>query len=97
MYRRWDQPVMLACKHSGQFFVITSTAEAYDFLSSKWPVSSGAAFLAALEICNGVSEGSADRHAARLAFIEAALEAGIPVTSMDAPQLPADMPQNALQ
>jgi hypothetical protein len=79
---RWEQPVMLACKASGQLFIVTTTKEAFEFLTSKWPISSGKEYLTALEICDRVSTGAADRERARLAFIAAAEEAGFPVTTI---------------
>jgi hypothetical protein len=76
---RWQSPVMLACKKSGQYFVITNTQEALDMLSAKWPVSEGRAFIEALEICAAVMEGRRRPEEAQSAFLNAADEAGIPV------------------
>jgi hypothetical protein len=76
---RWQIPVMLACKKSGQYFVITNTQEALDMLSAKWPVSEGRAFIEALEICTVVLDGRRNAGEARLALLDAAVEAGVPV------------------
>jgi hypothetical protein len=76
---RWQSPVMLACKKSGQYFVITNTQEALDMLSAKWPVSEGRAFIDALEICAAVLDGRRWPEDARLALLGAADEAGVPV------------------
>jgi hypothetical protein len=76
---RWHSPVMLACKRSGQYFVITNTQEALDMLSATWPVSEGAAFIEALEICNAVLDGRRAAIDARYALLKAADEAGVPV------------------
>jgi hypothetical protein len=70
---------MLVCRASGQLFVIATTWEAHEFLTSERPVSSCNAYFAALETCDRVSTGATDRELAKLAFIEAAEEAGIPV------------------
>lgn len=75
----WDEPVMLACQKSGQFFLVATTEEAYQCLVSSWPTAAGRAFFAALEICNNVSIGKIDPKIARQAFINAAEEAGIAI------------------
>jgi hypothetical protein len=62
---------MLACKKSGQYFVITSTQEALDMLSTKWPVNEGRALIEALETCTAALEGRRSNLAAD--------EAGVPV------------------
>ncbi|PZM14854.1 DUF982 domain-containing protein [Rhizobium tubonense] len=79
---RWERPVMLACKASGELLVITTTEEAFEFLTSKWPISGGKKYFTALEFCDRVAVGTADRERARLAFIAAAEEAGLPVTTI---------------
>jgi hypothetical protein len=73
---------MLACKASGELSVVTTTEEAFAFLTYKWPISSGKEYFAALELCDSVSTGVTDREKARLAFIAAAEEAGIPVAGI---------------
>lgn len=73
---------MLACRNSGQFFVISTTREAYEFLTSKWPVSEGKHFLAALQICSEAF-GAADTELARSVFVAAAEEAGIPASLIE--------------
>jgi hypothetical protein len=79
---RWERPVMLVCKASGQLLVVTTTEEAFEFLTKKWPISSGREYFTALELCDRVSSGDTDRELARLAFIAAAEEAAIPLTTI---------------
>lgn len=71
--------MMLACKKSGQYFVITSTQEALDMLSTKWPVNEGRALIEALETCSAALEGRRSNLDARLGLLRAADEAGVPV------------------
>jgi hypothetical protein len=69
----------LACKKSGQYFVITNTQEALDMLSTKWPVSEGRALIEALEICAAALDGRRSSLDARLSLLRAADEASVPV------------------
>jgi len=78
----WEEPVVLIRDEGRRFSVITTTEDAYEALISSWPISDGPAFLAALEICNGVSFGASHRNVAREAFINAAKEAGLTMQSI---------------
>jgi hypothetical protein len=82
MRTSWTDPVMLIGR-SGNFWLLSSTEEAYACLTKDWPASQGPAFLAALDICSGASEGSLGRDLARFALLQAASEAGVAVRSLD--------------
>lgn len=75
---RWERPVMIVCKRSGQLVAVTSTIEALNTLLNSWPTSEGKAFFCALQICNAAIDNPALDHEAREAFVEAARDADIP-------------------
>jgi hypothetical protein len=70
---------MLVCRSSGQLMVISSPAEARTLLTTRWPVTSGRAFFRALEVFTAVAEGTRTLEDARMALLDAADEAGVPV------------------
>ncbi|MFA1623967.1 DUF982 domain-containing protein [Rhizobium mongolense] len=80
--RRWDHPVMIICRRTGQLSTIASTAEALEVLTNSWPVADGKAFMAALLICSDVEAGIREPDEARASFIAAAKEAGVPFDTM---------------
>lgn len=80
----WNVPVMLASR-TGDIWLITTTEEAYQRLISDWPRANGPAFLTALEICNSLENAETDRENARQAFVNAAIEAGIPFQNIPLP------------
>jgi hypothetical protein len=77
--RRWEMPVLVACKRTGDMHIVATTAEALAILLNAWPVSNGRAFMEALQICSDVEAGLRTPLEARLSFISAASEAGVPI------------------
>jgi hypothetical protein len=71
---------MLACKRSGQYFVITNTREALDLLFGGWPVHDGKAYIVALAACAAALDGAGNDDDARAALIAAAREAEVPIS-----------------
>lgn len=57
--------------------IIASAEGALDLLYSDWPVTSGTAFLMAMETCAGTATGVVTREEAQAAFLHAALEAKV--------------------
>ena len=77
--RRWETPVMVVCKRSGQMLLVATTEEALNMLLTAWPVSTGKAFFRALQACADVESGLRTPHEALDCFIAAAREAEIPI------------------
>ncbi|MBB3594356.1 hypothetical protein FHX08_004760 [Rhizobium sp. BK529] len=83
--RRWEAPVLVICKRSGRMHMVTTTEEALNILLNAWPVSTGKAFLRALQVCADVDAGLRTPHEARECFIAAAQEADIPIETAGPP------------
>lgn len=77
--RRWEAPVLVACRRTGKTFIIATTEEALNTLLNAWPVSTGKAFLQALQTCADVDAGLRTPEEARDFFIAAAQEAYVPI------------------
>lgn len=75
----WLHAVMLVCSKSGEIIVISSPSEALALLKQNWPAAEGEAHRAAVEICSKVATGETSGQDARIAFLAAIDEAGIPV------------------
>lgn len=79
MDRGWfDEPVpvILPCNPDVTYNV-TGLFQAVDILLNKWPTNGGSAHFRAREACMAAMEGTISPEEARLAFTEAAEEAGI--------------------
>jgi hypothetical protein len=69
--------VTLTVQRHGEQHTISSAQDALAMLISKWPVSDGIAYIAALEACAGAEDGAVSLPQARAAFLLAAIEAGV--------------------
>jgi hypothetical protein len=76
----WTKEVTLRFTSTSREVVISGTRAAFKLLSTRWPVTSGAKFWAAQEVCLAALDGRASDEEARGAFIEAAAEAKIRVS-----------------
>ncbi|QWW72620.1 DUF982 domain-containing protein (plasmid) [Rhizobium sp. WYJ-E13] len=92
--RRWEAPVLIACRRSGQILMVTTTEEAMNTLLNAWPVSTGKAFLRALQVCADVEAGLRTPHEARESFIAAAQEADIPIETTALPFMHSTSPMS---
>lgn len=79
MADNWDKPVTLALEGPEKYTTISNTTEASWAMIEDWPLEDSALLTRALDTCAAVIEGKQPAEAARKAFIEAALEAGIPI------------------
>lgn len=77
----WDEPVQIELRKIGHYRVVTNTREAVECLMVRWPKNGGPAQAAARRICFDVLDGNLPPEAARQAFVDAAVEAGIYVCS----------------
>ena len=75
----WNKGVTLALDGPGQFRTITTMQEASWALIEDWPLEDGEALDKALLIFEAAMKGKKTAEAARLAFIAAAIEAGIEI------------------
>lgn len=81
MSRDWNMGVTLALEGPGQFRTIETMQEASWVLIEDWPLEDGPELDKALIVFEAVLKGKKSPEAARLAFIAAAIEAGIEVNS----------------
>ena len=81
MSRDWNKGVTLALEGPGQFRTIETMQEASWVLIEDWPLEDGPELDKALIVFEAVLKGKKSPEAARLAFIAAAIEAGIEVKS----------------
>lgn len=78
----WSMPVEFeACP--GTHRVVASTDEASHYLLNRWPVEGGEKYIEARKVCLDVLAGLRAPEDARSAFIAAAVEAGMLITSDD--------------
>jgi hypothetical protein len=75
----WNKGVTLALEGPGQFRTIETVQEASWVLIEDWPLEDGPELDKALVVFEAVLKGKKSPEAARLAFIAAAMEAGIEV------------------
>lgn len=73
----WEKPITFETNKLGQYWTVTSTAEAARALIDRWPVRTGKALEYAQRTCLAVLEGKEDPAVAREAFIKAAKEADV--------------------
>lgn len=78
---QWNKGVTLALDGPGQYRTISTLQEASWALIEDWPLEDGDALDKALLIFEAAMKGKKAAEAARLAFIAAAIEAGIDVKS----------------
>ncbi|ULJ73621.1 DUF982 domain-containing protein [Rhizobium gallicum] len=79
MQVNWGKPVIIALEGPDQWVVIHTTQAAAWALIEDWPLEEGPALDRALLVCADVMSGKCSREEARQAFVEAAIEAGIPI------------------
>ena len=76
---KWNKGVTLSLDGPGQFRTISSLQEASWALIEDWPLEDGEELDKALLIFEAALKGKKSAEAARLAFIAAAMEAGIAI------------------
>lgn len=81
MSKDWNKGVTLALEGPGQFRTIETMQEASWVLIEDWPLEDGPELDKALIVFEAVLKGKKSPEAARLAFIAAAIAAGIEVKS----------------
>ena len=81
MTKEWNKGVTLALDGPGQYRTISTLQEASWALIEDWPIEEGDALDKALLVFEAVMKGKKPVEAARLAFIAAAVEAGIDIKS----------------
>ncbi|AYC99701.1 DUF982 domain-containing protein [Neorhizobium sp. NCHU2750] len=79
MGKSWNKGVTLALEEPGKFTTISTLEEASWAMIEDWPLEEGEALDKALLIFEAVMKGKKPLEAARLAFIAAAIEAGIEI------------------
>jgi len=77
--RKWSKAVTIALEKPEEWVVIDTTQAASWALIEDWPLEDGTALDRALSICSDVNSGKRTPEDARLAFIDAVKEAGIPM------------------
>ncbi len=77
METRWRHVVLIACKRTGSMQAIATTQQALHCLLTHWPIAEGAAYMRALQICEGVEAKRARADEAEAAFRDACDEAHI--------------------
>jgi hypothetical protein len=75
----WAKPVLLAVEEPGVYVTIDTTQAASWAMIEDWPTEDGPALDKALLVCADVIKGKRTNDDARLAFIAAAVEAGIDI------------------
>jgi hypothetical protein len=79
MQRIWDKPVTLALGEPKEWVVIRTTQAAALALVEQWPQDEGPALKRACIVCANVLTGKRTPEEARQAFVEAAIEAEVPM------------------
>ncbi|NLS21098.1 DUF982 domain-containing protein [Rhizobium sp. P40RR-XXII] len=74
-------PVYVVRNHTGEIRTVGTADEVWKTLLDDWPMEEGNCFLSALLICLDVQRGERPAEEARVAFIAAAVEAGVPLLS----------------
>jgi hypothetical protein len=77
--KEWNKSLAIALDGPGQFRTITTLQEASWVLIEDWPLEEGEALDKALLVLEAALNGKKTPEAARLAFIAAAIEAGIEI------------------
>jgi hypothetical protein len=77
--KSWNKPVILALEEPGKFTEIRTLEEASWALIEDWPLEEGPALDKALLVFEAAMSGKKSMEAARLAFIAAAIEAGLEI------------------
>jgi hypothetical protein len=77
--KSWNKGVTLALEEPGKFTTINTLEEASWALIEDWPLEEGPALDKALLVFEAAMSGKKPMEAARLAFIAAAVEAGIEI------------------
>ncbi|TXI07734.1 MAG: DUF982 domain-containing protein [Rhizobium sp.] len=75
----WNNPVIVELDGAGHFAIITNALDAANCMSEEWPVLSGPAVDEAVLVCLDAVLGKASAEESRMAFLEAAREAGLSV------------------
>lgn len=73
------QPLRLASTDSGRDIVLSSVEDAARELLTEWPEDDGEKFYEAVKVCLACLHEEAEPESARIAFVQAAWEAGIQV------------------
>jgi hypothetical protein len=79
MQRIWGKPVTIALGEPREWVVIHNTHAATLALVEEWPQNEGPALKRACLVCASVLTGKRTPDEARQAFVEAAIEAEIPI------------------
>ena len=74
-------PVRVIRSCTGEIKTVGNADEAWKTLLDDWPLDEGSCFISALLICMDVQRGERSPEEARVAFIDAAVEAGVPLLS----------------
>lgn len=74
-------PVRVIRSRTGEIKTVGNADEAWKALLDDWPSDDGNRFISALLVCMDVQRGERRPEEARIAFIEAAVEAGVPLLS----------------
>ncbi|MGV1760489.1 DUF982 domain-containing protein [Rhizobium sp. A22-96] len=74
-------PVRVVRSSTGEIKTVRSADDAWKTLLDDWPADEGNCFMSALLICMEVQLGERSPEEARIAFIDAAVEAGVPLLS----------------
>ncbi|NTJ64701.1 DUF982 domain-containing protein [Agrobacterium rhizogenes] len=74
-------PIHIVRSHSGETKSVGTADEVWKTLLDDWPLEEGDCFMSALLICIDVQRGERAPEEARVAFIAAAVEAGVPLLS----------------
>ncbi len=74
-------PVRVVRHSTGEIKTVGNADDAWKTLLDDWPADEGNCFMSALLICMDVQRGERSPEEARLAFIAAAVEAGVPLLS----------------
>jgi hypothetical protein len=73
----WDKPVELMVDSADHFRCVACSRDAVAFLMTSWPTKGGKSFSAARRACLQALDGRIATATAKLAFVQAAEEAGI--------------------
>ena len=75
-------PLRVEVRNLGHPIDAITVLDLIEILWRRWPVTDGTAFVAALVMCQEVIDGDRPAEEARLALLDAALEAGVTVTNI---------------
>ncbi|YCI05462.1 DUF982 domain-containing protein [Ensifer sp. D2-11] len=77
----WNECVPVRIPDDPQIHMVSNTRQAVELLTTRWPVSHGQAYRAAIDICMAVLERESPAYVARAAFVAAAKEAQVNIVS----------------